>query len=580
VLTDAKKRCLFSFGVCIVFFLIVGYIFPVQFTINDDVVQMYIFAGYYSGTPHYFTPHTSMFFGLIINGLYHILPLLPMYTIFLVGVMFISCWIIVFCVLETANQHMTPFSIAVSLSVFFLTVFALPAIISIQYTLVAGLAAAASLALAIIYSPSEHRIFYPILIIGMLILSYIVREDVLYPAAVLMGTVIIYKIVKSRKIKRDMLVLSLLPIITVCLIASLVVVEAVVENTPFYHELNEYKQESYAFMDYNMGSVTAAELGLSEHELAVIRGFCYLTENIGVEFFAKANEIAESKSLKYFSRREFIFAAYRLFRVYASSYIYLLHLLTFYIIFSSHYLDPQKSKSHRIIGYHNLNGLFAGAILLVIHALMGYLCLAGRFPWRVFYVCIILIVPFMVMSLCAIIARYADNKKITHVIIVTLAFTTLLSITWYDFKGATESKERNSYNVEIIESYARIHPNNIYIYDNSVMSQYLPAPFKIYREKPPLNLMFWGGWNAFTPTWYSQLEANGLESLDFRSFTKENVFLMTKDPSSYHTRAFTSYVEEYFGEAERYFRIVDGIYGKGAYIFILKYDYWVDDGDE
>jgi hypothetical protein len=99
------------------------------------------------------------------------------------------------------------------------------------------------------------------------------------------------------------------------------------------------------------------------------------------------------------------------------------------------------------------------------------------------------------------------------------------------------------------------------------------SPFKVFGERKPVNLMFWGGWNHFSPNWYEQLRCNGIDKLDYKSFLNDNVFLMSSwdIDINYQYNAFFAYMGNKFSDVEGYFNVVGEFPYNTGTIYVYKF---------
>jgi len=566
-----KYRILFCICICALFFIAVFLSCPIQFESNDDMGIMYTFAGYYAGTPQYFIPFCSMFFGKIVSGLYSILPIFPWYAIFSVSVMFLSCVIVTYAIMETAKKYATPFIIGTILSIMFLCVFALRSIMLIQFTTISGFAGAAALALAAVFEPSNKRknVLNCSLIVFMCLLSYIIRRDSFYPAALLLFVLLVYKMLMRKKI---IIHYVLILVITTCLIASFETIQKAEENTPEFHQAYEFQSERSTVYDYSsIWLVKPEEVGLQPNEMTSIRGWCFLTEHVGTELFSNINRIAETRHQQSLQVR--LTQTYeRYVSTISGSYdsiFYLLFLLMFIATFFLRYGIPKNAKFNRIQGLHSLNGLFIFLVFVLVHGMIAYLCLVGRIPTRVFYLLIMITVPLIILDFCSLLGKRCKGKNV-YILIVSIFLVSgvLLSISKVETKNLSQMNDDRNNMSSTMEQYAMAHPKNVYIYDLS-LSNACSSPFKVFGLEKPVNLFFWGGWNTFTPPWYTQLKLNGMDYLDYRSFLDNNVYLLTRGPDN-STLSFFSYVEDQFAESGRSFQVVDEI-NEPTHIYVYQF---------
>lgn len=349
-------------------------------------------------------------------------------------------------------------------------------------------------------------------------------------------------------------------------------IEAAAETDTVYKDAYAFQKERVAFVEYNHGLVSAHEAGLSEAEMIMIDNGFFIFTHSAVDYLANINKIAEEK--RYESLWDSTKKAHEIFSgMINDSYnsdVYLMFIMTFLFLFLYWRAVTKKENAPGILGLYRFNGLLTLFFFFAIHIFIAFLCLRGRFPARVFFLLILLAAPYVTMNLCSLAAHLVKGqKKIAHMAVIMLIFFTLWTVAKIDRFSLEIGKTAGNKYSNMIESYVIENPDNFYVYDNTIILTMGCVPFKVIKEDKPVNLMYWGGWNAFSPPWYAQLERNGMSNIDYTSFANDNVFLMTMNPDHPSITSFVNYVEEYFIETRRSFEIVDELHGTRV-IYIMK----------
>jgi len=568
-ITGAKCRFVFASCLCVLFFGAVGLIYPVQFG-NDDMGFMYIYAGYASGTPEPYSPFNLIPWGYMISSLYSLLPSLPWYAFAHIGVMFMSCVAITYCVMDVTNRFTVPFAVGLMFSLVFLCVFALRNIIWLQWTTTAGFAGAAALSSAVTFEPSDKAKEYSVLrctaITLSSIFSFIIRDSVFYIVAIFLVGIFALKMFQRRKIVFQFL--QTLIMIAACAVC-LIIVQRLVENTPETRDFLEFNHERALTMDYaSLNLVAGEEVGITNNELNAIKGWCFLTEHMSTKLFQTINKLAAAR------RPAPTFSGYtEQLNNMLSSLAYGIQYRIFSGLFLlSVFLGYIKNKKRKFTGVYTLGGGITNytlrlCALISFYGCCSYLTLSGRFPERVLNMLILLFAPYIIMDLCALSGDLIKkNKRIMTATLYALAFVAL----WYVTRINITELKANAYKQNglntVMVTYAMEHPENLYMYDVT-LSRYTPSPFKVYRESKPTNLMFYGGWAYNSSIWRKQLQRNGLDKFDMYSFRDDSVYLMSTAASSF----FTIYAEEFFRTAGGYtFQTDDAVMFNNQAIYILK----------
>ena len=184
----------------------------------------------------------------------------------------------------------------------------------------------------------------------------------------------------------------------------------------------------------------------------------------------------------------------------------------------------EKSKLICIVG--------ASIITVLIILLFLY---RGRLPFRSLYsVLILYLLPVLFITYDGMLPiEIVSNRTIRNILIVSLMIITYSVLVPYGLLNCTRTASNQKTIAEgirvnhKIQQYAVSHPQDIYIYDISLT---LPgSPFETYENGKPYNLFFWGGSGMYSPLYYDQLKANGLDELYSDSFFNDNIYFVAKE---------------------------------------------------
>lgn len=169
---------LIAAGMFVLFRLLTGFIYLT----NDDMYLQAIVSGELSGTPDAHMIYSNYILGLILSLLYRLIPAIPWYGIYLVGVCFVCEWIILYRCLSGCRKICT--KAAVSVLFFILSFCAIfRHIAMIQYTVVAAIAGGTAVFYALtidIQSDKKRLIREYIVVAALALVSLIIRDKVFF----------------------------------------------------------------------------------------------------------------------------------------------------------------------------------------------------------------------------------------------------------------------------------------------------------------------------------------------------------------------------------------------------------------
>jgi len=151
---------------------------PIHFYNIDDAINMYIVAGYDTGTPSPLLLYSNILFGYMMSGLYTLMPMLPWYGIMHVFFIYFSQLMILKSLLRVAAQRDVTAIVSLGLYFVLYAFFLIFSTVRLQFTTTpAMMGAAACVVAASLFTGESKRVrFFDIISIVFLILfSFIIR---------------------------------------------------------------------------------------------------------------------------------------------------------------------------------------------------------------------------------------------------------------------------------------------------------------------------------------------------------------------------------------------------------------------
>jgi len=580
ILSKPLFRILFCILICGLFYTAVFCIYPIQFETNDDSGQMYIYAGYFTGRPSAFIMMgISYFRGLIISGLYRLFPAFPCYLIFHVIIMFISSVIVSYCIIETANRYKTSFLLGVLFCILFLCVFTLRPVVLIQWTTVAGFPAVAAIALAITFVPLGKRqtVIRCALMAILILFSYIIRDEAFTPAVVVLCGILFYKSLKTKKI----IFMSLA-------IMAFVFVGVITDKGITAHILKSQEwTEFYGIREQLVvnGEVVSVrnpeEKGLEPIEQYLVSSWCFLSEHMNADSLLSDSSMVEIKSSQKpidIRLNTAIEALMPFFKDRHSRFLYIVLFALFVFAFILRSIVSSEQKNHDTLGIFCISNLILALSFILFHSFIAYICLVGdrqHFPARVQYMLMLLFAPYLIIASCALCGKFMKSSfysKARFLIAFALIACIVIGIRLLSINELRVRKDFHEGMNTTMETIALHYPDYFFVYDGSLTTA-VSSPFKVFTVRKPVNLMFWGGWNHFSPNWYEQLRCNGIDRLDYKSFLNDNVFLISlwDINISYQYNPFFAYMGNKFSDIEGFFNVVGEFPYNSGTIYVYKF---------
>jgi hypothetical protein len=179
-----RKLLLAAFLFTLLLFTAAVIILPISYETIDDFFMNSIASGYFGGTPDEHLIYTHFLIGLILKTLFNIWNTFNWYAAYLVGVLFVSFWVISWLLLKRAQTV-----IALSLALYLFLVFYIKFIIQLQFTTASGCLAIAGVLLLLEKMNSKEIKFNKQLIlpIALLLFAGMIRHTSAFMVMILLA---------------------------------------------------------------------------------------------------------------------------------------------------------------------------------------------------------------------------------------------------------------------------------------------------------------------------------------------------------------------------------------------------------
>jgi hypothetical protein len=458
-------------------------------------------------------------------------------------------------------------------------VFTLRPIVLLQFTTAAGFPAAAAIALAITFEPLGKRqtITRCALMAVLILLSYIVRDQVFTPAVVVLCGILFFKSFRAKKIV--IMSLAIMAFVLVSIITDKSIT-AHIAKSPEWAEYNEIDRR-FVVNGEVISVRNPEEMGLEPIEQYLVSSWCFLSEHMNADSLLSVSNLPEIKSSpKPFAIRvkTAIEALMPFLKDRHSRFLYFVLLALFVFAFMLRFIVSSEQKNHDSLGIFCINNLILALSFVLFHSFIAYLCLSGDrqlFPARVQYMLMLLFAPYVIIASCALCGKFMKNSfysKARFFIAFALIACIVIGIRLLSVNELRARRDFHEGMNTMMETIALHYPDYFFVYDGSLTTA-VSSPFKVFGVRKPVNLTFWGGWNHFSPNWYAQLQRNGIDKLDYRSFLSDNVFLMSAWDINinYQYNAFFTYMGNKFSDVEGFFNVVGEFPYNSGTIYIYKF---------
>ncbi len=327
------------------------------------------------------------------------------------------------------------------------------------------------------------------------------------------------------------------------------------EDWDYYKKYNHVREEllDYGMPSYEAHRETYSELGLSEHDYAMLTSWIFADRDVySLETMEGLLEIirpGRREPINYQKLKSIIVNFIDLSRNY----------IIFYVLFFLFFIST-KINSPTIF-------LFTLASLLLGIGEVCYLIYSGRYPERA------IMIP--ILGAITVIAYFigVQNQTKSSAISETVLLSLVALYSYYAFGVANmtemERPVRTEYNtVSSLFSELSDRQENLYVWDiftsaNTLLPAY--GPFDDFEYGAHSNSVFMGGWLVPSPIMADQSEHFGEKNNIFKLLAEnENVYFITM--GEYQCELIRQFISEHYNPEVKY-KLVDSINGYSIYSF-------------
>ncbi len=515
---EKRKIWLPSLVLTVICLAVLWKLCPICFQNNDDKTLMYLVSGFATGEPEAGTVFGSFYYYGFIGLLYRAYAGIAWYTIIELAVVAVSLWIVCDCLMNVAGSKGRIFG-AITFIVMFLFVF-LHFSTALQYTATAGLAAGAAACSLIASGDREAKgnIHFIIAVI-MLVVAYGIRKQFGIVGLGAMACILFFGLFGESRLATIKKGIIILIVFAIAFLSNFIY-----EKATGISEFNDYYAQAGTWIDYphlqyqDDADGVYASVGWEETLYDAAGRWFFMDENLTKDNFKVLVDAYDGTQV---SLRECYDRAHRLME---TSMIVNVQLVTWIVmLLGINILVISKRLPKRQL--LTIDGLFAMFAVVSV-----YFLIEGRFPMRAYQA---LIFIFMVPSIVLMFKEFGKLEARKNLIsaIVVMALVPILCIRFRPEANIVEYTHTVAHDINrtneiamstALEKYAMAHPDSMYIYDLDLA---LPAgPFCTYKGQVPKNLVFWGGWVYNTPMYWTQVHANGFDTLYAKDFLEGKVY--------------------------------------------------------
>lgn len=522
--------------------------FPVHYAINDDMAMRDIAAGAMTGSPDGHLVFIKYVLGWGLSQMYLFLPGYDWYGVLMSGLVVLGFGLVLYRGLADIRSIQGKI-IYGFLSVFIFLCIGVQHVVSFQWTVSAGIIGAA--AVFFFYtSPEEEKLrnhVEEIVAALLLILTFCIRQSVfmmILPAA---GICYLYKYVKIEKNKKIFLKIKHIwfwPLILFSCGLVLFAETKAYEDSEWksYLDYNTYRSEIYDYYgipSYKENKEFYDSIDMDKGEVALLQDYSITLIDEIKEY--KMEAVANYAENTLTDGRSFLQRLIQgLQNVYADfesgEYAPLCWILTGTVLITVWVCHSQKSKELYLL-------LICGGIQIFLWSYLGF---EGRivsrvsFSMHIYFFMITAGILFRRMKSGGTEQKFAGDSKRRLLLTGTAVFFTILSLfELTEVRTNAEKACEKNQKFEQICDYIKAHPENIYTFHVSSVSEY-GEKFRIRRNFEVLNAIYLGGWQSFSPNETARRHYLGVENLKKSIYKKDNVMVLS--------RVNTEYMREYFEE--------------------------------
>lgn len=561
------------FIICLAIYLI----HPPLFESNDDVTILNALSGRITGEPSGEAMFFSVFLGFPISFLYRLFPQIQWYSFFLISLNIICFAIIInfsFKNIYSKNKHIIiPFLTSI------ITILSLWSIALIQYTYVSALCGAAAIILLFFGKRKTTSIIFLLLSIMIRIQSGLIALA-FYCISFLFNSLLKFD---SKLNLKTFIINTILPIVFVTILVLGVAYGDIYLKANFFEPKGyiEYQKAQSSYVDYPIVAFENAtdivsKYNWSEELYNLSRNFFMMDERINTdsmtymaslsplktqglsEIIINFNEVVLNDvtllallvlslnialvafAIQLYNGINYKNIIYFIFNVFNSLTYILVLIYIFYkgrIIFRAIYpaslVFMASSLTVFVLSINNINrtkilkkDYFISSLLCVI-TLVLYILNKGLY----FSAFIVLTLSYLMLMIKNIKPLY--KYPLIAILTLLLIFGNLIrskDISDPIYKGNSKFKystintiNKGNHIKDIIEEYASINKDNIYIYGMDLIFDGRINP----QQKHVNNLMFWGGTIYNSQLYLDQLNSLNIDTLNLKTFLLNNVYYIS-----------------------------------------------------
>lgn len=503
--------------------------FSIFYFINDDTAMRNIVSGAYLGKPDGHLIFIQYVLGWVLSMLYKIIPMVDWYGLMLFGTHFLCMFFFLERFLEIYKGKNKIVILGFGIVIF--SLFDLDNIIvSFQFTTTAAVCAAMAIFLLVSFprqASNKKWIWYGSEIVFLTLLSFCIREKVLYMLAPFGVIIWLYKIYTNRIYKRMIrryLFLGLCMVIGIGVISFIETVAYSSEEWKEYKEFNKARSlilDYYGYPDYQDNRELYEELDINQEEFNILTNNALtFSSDLSKEKYIK---IAEFAKKNYYNQSPLIGRINTAFRDMCHYSLYLWNhgrLTLILVLYIGICLYCIQIKNNRLM-------IMLGSLFFLREIMYFYLCFKGRFPERI-YDSLLMGELFMLTGLIIFVDIFArmkieKNKVLTAVLTIVLVIFGISGYVKFDDikRENTENSENNSM---LLTSYCGQHLKNRYILDASGYTVGYD-PFLIRRNNSYMNFLTIYGWMCNSELYIEKKRKMDIEEIDL-ALLEDNVYFI------------------------------------------------------
>ncbi|MCL2365887.1 MAG: hypothetical protein FWC75_02445 [Oscillospiraceae bacterium] len=540
---------------------------PIRYYNVDEAVNMYIVAGYHTGTPAPMFLFSNILFGYLLSGLYTVIPLLPWYGIMHIVFLFISQVMILKSFLKAAAQKNLAVFVPISLYSILYVFFLLFSTTLLQFTTTPAIlgAAACVVAATLFYGESKKAHIFDIFAIVILVLfSFIIRWATGDGVLRFFVVVLIFKaflaIANKVDIRQKLLPIRSYIIIGVCVAATVTFARQFDGHLAHSNGMRLFREWNapwathfnYPHSSFDESPELYESIGWDRDlaELVVPHSFL-MDERVSADSFVVLNEYQRVRllSIPFYVRLEsaidMIITFLRETPVAGSSANVLLIAFTvhFIMLIKQFCSDKPGRINHALQILFSL-AIFGGFLASLLWLGLGGLSLyavGGRISLRAFLVPLF---PTACLLFWHILHTWAPSLQRCAKKCLPIALIACFIIGFYfanvPFHSIQAMATSPQWQLQVErrlnrEQFAIDNPDSVFIFNTALITS-TPVPvFTVYGDQRPTNLLPWG-LSMSCPTLMEQRRINGLYDFGANNLLRPNFYVMDRSTDSVFTR--------------------------------------------